>query len=103
VDPPLDDAFDLLHLRDAANAVANALDVEGSGIWNVGGGGLCSLMQVAETCAKVTGATVERSRRKAKRKARILNWVDDAKARAELGHRNTVTLLAGVREIFESS
>lgn len=102
VDPPLDDAFDLLHLTDAAATVANAVAASESGLWNVGGGGLCSLLEVAETCAQVTGATVEKSRRKARRKARILNWVDDGRARSELGHRNTVTLAAGVREIAQS-
>jgi nucleoside-diphosphate-sugar epimerase len=102
VDPPLDDAFDLLHLRDAASTVAAAVDHKEPGLWNVGGGGLCSLLEIAETCAQVAGATVTQSRRKAKRKARILNWVDDSKARRELGHRNTVSLAEGVREIFES-
>lgn len=102
VDPPLDDAFDLLHLRDAARAVASAVDHREGGLWNVGGGELCSLMEIAETCARAAGAKVEQSRRRAKRKARILNWVDDSKARRELGHRNTVTLDQGVREILES-
>lgn len=99
VDPPLDDAFDLLHLRDAGSAVANAVEHRSGGLWNVGGGGLCSLLEIAEVCAKVTGASVEQSRRKARRKARILNWVDDSRARKELGHRNTVSLTEGVREI----
>lgn len=99
VDAPLDDAFDLLHTRDAAHTIATAAEQGAVGIWNAGGGGLCSLMEIAETCAKVTGASVEQSRRKARRSARILNWVDDSKARAELGHRNTVTLLDGIREI----
>lgn len=99
IDPPLDDAFDLLHLRDAARAVASAVDHSAGGLWNVGGGSLCSLMEIAQTCANIRGATVEQSRRKARRKARILNWVDDSKARRELGHRNTVTLEQGVREI----
>ncbi len=102
VDPPLDDAFDLLHLRDAAAAVANAVGHAEGGLWNIGGGGLCSLLEIAETCAKVAGATVEQSRRRPRRKARILNWVDDSKARRELGHRNTVTLMEGVREISSS-
>ncbi len=102
VDPPLDDAFDLLHVRDAACAVASAVTHETAGLWNVGGGGVCSLMEIAETCAIVAGATVEKSRRKARRKARILNWVDDTKARRELGHGNTVTLTEGVREIYSS-
>lgn len=102
VDPPLDDAFDLLHLRDAATAVSNAVDHRSGGLWNVGGGGLCSLLEIAETCAKVAGATVEQSRRKPRRKARILNWVNDSRARSELGHSNTVNLTEGVTEIFSS-
>lgn len=103
VDPPLDDAFDLLHLNDAAVAVANAVELSGKGLWNVGGGGLHSLLEIAEVCAGVTGATVEQSRRKPRRPARILNWVDDARARAELGHKNTVSLIEGVREIATSA
>ncbi len=103
VDPPLDDAFDLLHVKDAAATVANAVLGRGSGTWNVGSGGVCSLLEIAETCAKVAGATVEQSRRKPRRKARILNWVEDSRARAELGHRNTITLVEGLREIYESS
>jgi nucleoside-diphosphate-sugar epimerase len=103
VDPPLDDAFDLLHVRDAATTVANAVDHDEAGVWNVGGGGICSLTQIAEACAAVAGASVEQSRRRARRKARILNWVDDAKARKELRHRNTVTLEQAVTEIFKTN
>lgn len=103
VDPPLDDAFDLLHLRDAANAVASAVEYSEGGMWNVGGGGICSIMEVANACASVAGASVDQSRRKARRKARILNWVNDSKARRELGHVNSVSLIEGVREIAASS
>lgn len=103
VDPPLDDAFDLLHLDDAAITVANTVEGTGTGLWNVGGGRLHSLLEVAEVCAKVVGATVEQSRRKPRRPARILNWVDDSRARTELGHRNTISLIAGVREIASST
>lgn len=102
VDPPLDDAFDLLHLRDAAAVVANTVEHDQCGLWNVGGGGLCSLLEIANVCAKVSGATVEQSRRRPRRKARILNWVDDTRARRELAHKNTVTLVDGVSEIFAS-
>ncbi len=102
VDPPLDDAFDLLHVRDAAATAANAVDANGSGVWNVGGGGICSLLEVAEACARASGATVEQSRRRPHRSARILNWVDDSRARAELSHGNTVSLDEGVSEIANS-
>ncbi|MBA2687087.1 MAG: NAD(P)-dependent oxidoreductase [Gemmatimonadaceae bacterium] len=103
VDPPLDDAFDLLHLNDAAATVANAVEFSAKGLWNVGSGGVHSLLEIAETCASVAGATVEQSRRRPRRAARILNWVDDAPARAELGHRNGVPLIDGVREIASST
>lgn len=99
VDPPLDDAFDLVHLSDAAKTVANAVESEESTVWNVGGGELTSLMRLAETCAEVAGATVEQSRRKARRKPRILNWVDDSRARRDLQHSNSVSIADGVSEI----
>jgi UDP-glucose 4-epimerase len=99
VDPPLDDAFDLLHLTDAAATVANAVDRGGTGTWNVGGGSPTSLMEIARTCAAVYCASVEVSRRKARRKARILNWVNDSRARRELSHRNSVSLEEGIRQI----
>lgn len=99
VDPPLDDAFDLLYLTDAAATVANVVDMHASATWNVGGGSPTSLMEIARTCASVYGASVEVSRRKARRKPRVLNWVNDSRARRELGHRNAVSLEQGVREI----
>jgi hypothetical protein len=42
---------------------------------------------------------VEVSRRKARRKARILNWVNESRARRELAHTNSVSLEQGIREI----
>lgn len=103
IDPPIDDAFDLLHLSDAARTVANAVEASRTGLWNVGGGEITSLKRVAEACAAVAGATVEVSRRRARRKARILNWVDDSRARNDLHHRNTITLAAAIQETIEGS
>lgn len=103
VDPPLDDAFDLLYVTDAAFTAANAVESRASGLWNVGGGGLHSLIEIAEVCAKVAGAAVEQSRRRPRRPARILNWVDDSRARRELGHVNSVSLLDGVTAIASST
>lgn len=87
-----------MHLTDVAKTVAYAVDAEESRAWNIGGGGLTSLMRLAETCAEVTGATVEQSRRKARRKPRILNWVDDSRARRDLQH-TTFLNIADVSEI----
>lgn len=99
IDAPVDDAFDLLHVTDAATTVVNAVESPKTGVWNVGGGEITSLTRIAEACASITGATIEQSRRRAKRECRILNWVDDTRARVDFGHRNTVTLARGVEEI----
>lgn len=100
IDPPFDDAFDLLHLEDAAVTIANAVDYDRCALWNVGGGEVTSLRDMAQVCARIAGATVEQSRRKARRKSRILNWVNDSRARREIGHSNTITLASGIEEIF---
>ena len=39
LDPPFDDAFDLLNVHDAAATVERALEAKHAGLWNVGGGG----------------------------------------------------------------
>ena len=97
--PPLDDAFDLLHVADAARTVRLAVESEASGLWNVGSGELTTVHRLGEVCARQAGATVSVSESLAERPRRILNWVDDGKARRELGHVNELTLDAGVEEI----
>ena len=102
LEPPFDDGFDLLHLQDAAQAVRLAVDSAKSGIWNVGGGNLASIREVAELCATQANATLTLSDAAPERAARIINWVDDSKARQELGHTNQVSLNMGITEITQS-
>ena len=97
--PPRDDAFDLLHVQDAARTICNAMEKKSSGTWNVGSGALTRLDSLAEICARATNARVLWQNVPAPRAAQTLNWVDDSLARRELSHTNRVTLEMGVAEI----
>jgi len=101
MEPPTEDSFDFLHLRDAAEVVRQCLKAEHGGLWNVGSGSVTTIREVAEVCAAQYGGAVEFNRT-ATRSPRVLNWVDDTKARLELGHRNQVSLEEGIREIAHS-
>lgn len=96
--PPFDDAFDLLHVADAARTVAQAVGQSGSGAWNVGSGRLATVRDLAEACARHTGAHLTLAATTASRSPQIINWIDDRQARAELGHRSDVSLDTGIAE-----
>ena len=102
LDPPYNDAFDLLHVSDAASTILCAMDGNRTGIWNLGGGALTTIRDVAETCAKQFNVRVNLSNSASSRGPRIINWVDDEKARGHLGHKNRVTLDLGISEIAQS-
>jgi len=100
--PPFGDAFDLLHVSDAARTVQRAIENSQTGLWNVGSGKLTTIRELAEICARQVNAQVSLSDTESTRPARIINWVDDRKARSELGHENLTTLDMGISEIEES-
>ena len=102
LEPPLDDAFDLLHVSDAARTVRSAIEAEQSGLWNVGNGDLTTIHELAEACATHSGSRVNASDQNADRPARVLNWVDDRKARTDLGHVDQIPLDTGIAEIARS-
>ena len=94
---PFDDSFGLLHVADAARTIAAS--VAAGGLWNVGGG-LVSIRELAAACAAAVSADLELDKVGVPaRPGRILNWVDDRRARDALGHANEVSLKAGVAEI----
>ena len=99
LEPPFDDSFDLLHLSDAARTVQRAIEAQRSGLWNVGSGGLCTINDIAGACAAPFDAQVTLSEAPSQRPARIINWVDDRRARTELGHRNEMSLEQGITEL----
>ena len=92
LDPPFDDAFDLLYYRDAARTVARSALSSESGLWNVGGGKTTTLREIAQACARELNVKLELSDTPAERSARTINWVDDQKARTQLGHTSATTL-----------
>ena len=100
--PPLDDAFDLLYVSDAACTVGRALQSEREGLWNVGSGSLTTIGELAELCSKHVGARVTHSGDASDRPPRIINWVRDERARLELGHINQVSVDAGIAAIASS-
>ena len=102
LEPPFDDAFDLLHVSDAARTVQLAVEQSRTGLWNIGSGSLCTIREVADTCARHLNAQVTLSDEELARPARIINWVDDRKAREELGHTSLMSLDLGIEEIARS-
>ena len=90
--PPVEDAFDLLHVEDAARTIANALEQQRDGIFNVGAGCTVTLLELASLCAEVTDAKLIVTPELKPRAPRIINWVDDAPARAHLDHINCIDL-----------
>lgn len=96
---PFEDAFDLLHVSDAARTIRFAVEKRAKGIWNLGGGEITTIEQIAKLCAAATQAEVYLSAEPPTRPRRILNWVQDKAAREFLGHVNQVTLADTVAEI----
>ena len=99
VTPPTDDAFGLLHVSDAARTVRLAVESPLTGLWNAGGGTRTTIAALAEGCGRQVSCEVRYSDGGAERAPRTLNWVDDGKAREELGHTNEITLDMGLAEI----
>jgi nucleoside-diphosphate-sugar epimerase len=97
--PPLDDGFDLLHVADAARAVQYAIERGHAGLYNIGSGKLTMIHELGQICASQVSARVVIADEPAVRPARIINWLDDRKARSELGHDNLISLDTGVTEI----
>ena len=102
LEPPCDDAFDLLHVSDAAHAIQHTIENNLTGLWNVGGGKLTTIQELAEICASQVNVRVILSRANSSRKPRIINWVDDGKARNELGHENLISLEMGIADIEDN-
>jgi len=96
---PFDDKFDLMHVADAARIVHAAVEAKQSGLWNAGGM-LLDIQALAKACTAEVGVPLVLDDAMAERPARIINWVDDRKARDELGHVNLVSLAEGISEIF---
>lgn len=96
--PPLNDSFDLLHVDDAAQTVAKALQWGRGGLWNVGGS-LTTIQTLAKISAEQVGVSVSTTDELPERHPRILNWVNDEKARAELGHANETSVESGITAI----
>lgn len=102
LEPPYSDAFDLLHVSDAAHTIQRSMESNLTGLWNVGSGKLTTIQELAEICASQVNAQVIFSRDKSSRQPRIINWVDDEKARSELGHENLISLEASIAEIKDN-
>lgn len=98
--PPFDDAFDLLHVSDAARAVQSAVESEHGGVLNVGSGVATSIEQLVELCSVQVGAKVEASSAPSTRPGRTFNWVDVSRARTLLQFAPKVSLEEGVAEVI---
>lgn len=99
---PYNDAFDLLHVSDAAHTIQRSLENSLTGLWNVGAGKLTTIKKLTEICARQVNAQVILSSNKSSRQPRIINWVDDRKARNEIGHENLISLEMGIAKIKDS-
>ena len=97
--PPVDDAFDLLHVDDAVRTMATAVQQPRDGVFNVGGGGTVTLHELATLCAKATGASLMIRKGTQARPPRTINWVDDMRARRHFSHTNRIDLRNGVASI----
>ena len=99
---PFDDAFDLLHVSDAVYTIQSAIENSQAGVWNIGSEKLTTIHELAAVCAQRIDAQVILSDTGSTRPTRIINWLDDGKARRDLGHVNRITLDSGVAEIARS-
>jgi nucleoside-diphosphate-sugar epimerase len=97
--PPVDDAFDLLHVDDAVQTIVTAVQQPRDGVFNVGGGGTVTLHELATLCAEATSATLEIRAEAQPRPPRTINWVDDARARRHFGHTNRIAVRKGVASL----
>jgi UDP-glucose 4-epimerase len=101
--PPVDDAFDLLHVDDAVRAILKVLQRPRDGTFNVGGGGIATLGQIAGLCAEILGTKLVVKSEQQPRAPRLLNWVDDTAARAYFGHTNQIDLPTGIASIASAA
>lgn len=95
---PDDDAFHLLHVDDSARTILRVIEHRTDGMWNIGGPALITLAELARACATATNAEIKITG-ESQRRRRILNWVDDSRARRELGHAPQVSLNMGIDQI----
>jgi len=102
LEPPFDDKFDLLHVSDAAQAVKRVIQANRAGLWNIGSGGVISIQELGEKCAAEIRVPLVCSTADPARDGRIINWINDQRARDELGHKNLVSLEWGIAEIAKS-
>jgi len=102
LEPPYGDAFDLLHVSDAAYTIQRSMESKLTGLWNVGGEKLTTIQELVEICASQVNAQIVFSSDKSSRQPRIINWVDDRKARNEIGHKNLISLEMGIAKIKDN-
>lgn len=98
IERPENDAFHLLHVDDAARTVVQAAERRADGLWNIGGPALVTFAELAQVCAETTNASLHIKDGTA-RERRILNWIDDTRARSDLGHSPRVGLAEGIGRI----
>lgn len=101
VQAPIDDAFHLLHVEDAAKAIVSVIERKVDGLWNIGGPALVSLEDLAGTCAGAMSLKVK-AVLNSRRQPRILNWVDDSLARRTLGYQPNIGLDEGIWRISQN-
>jgi nucleoside-diphosphate-sugar epimerase len=101
LNPPFDDRFGLLHARDAALTVSRVVEKPTAGIWNVGGGKTTSVQALASICAQASKAKLVLKKSAQARPSRIINWVDDTRARQKWGHLDSISLEEGIGELAD--
>ena len=80
-----------------------AVESELHGVWNVGSRSRTSIEELANTCASQLGVPLLKTFKDVGEAASLnLNWVDDGKARRDLGHKNRVDLVTGIESIATS-
>ena len=105
-----DNEYDLVHIRDVTDFVINLI-YQPDGIWNqvynVGGGMLCTVDQLAETCRSAAvelGLTPPQIIHKQDPNAEEQHFfLDIAKALDELGWKPRVSLHQGVKELISAA
>lgn len=101
--PPVEDSFDLVHASDVARAALLALRFDARGEYNVGGGALTTVEELARVCvATAASGRVEICGSTSGRAARAHFGLDCGKARRAFGYVPEVSVADGIARMFHA-
>ena len=102
LEPPVDDAINLIHATDVAEAMIAAAEREARGVFNIASRYLETLESVARTCVTVAGkGSVLVSDRPSDRPKSVRFGLDCTRAQAEFAFQPRIDLSSGIQRMWK--